>query len=242
VSLAEAFEAELDLRQGRRLEALQWARRYDPRPLQAIPRFFVPQHTWLRVLLAEGSEESRSRAGVFLADWQPHVQRLHHTRCEIDTLILRAFWARTEGEGPAAEAALACAVARARLGGVVRPFLDAGPGLMELLDRLTLDGDDAAFAADIRAAFGHDPPAGRARAAGISSLAGDGPLANPLSGRESEVLALLAKRLSNKEIAEQLHITPETVKRHTANVYQKLEVHGRRQAVERAASLGVFRP
>ena len=59
---------------------------------------------------------------------------------------------------------------------------------------------------------------------------------------QTEILALLAKRLSNKEIAEQLRIMPETVKRHAANVYQQLDVHGRRQAVERATSLGVLRP
>jgi LuxR family maltose regulon positive regulatory protein len=69
----------------------------------------------------------------------------------------------------------------------------------------------------------------------------DNGLASPLSGREAEILALLAERFSNKEIAERLHITPETVKRHTANIYQKLEVHGRREAVQRATELGVLR-
>jgi len=235
VSLAGAFDAELGLRQGRRFEALQWARRYDPHPLQALPRVFVPQLTWLRVLLAEDTAESRSRAGAFLAEWQPHVERLHHTRYEIDTLLLRALWARADGQDPVAEEALARAVALARPGGVTRPFLDAGPQLAELLGRLRLDRDDAAFARDVLTNSG-DTCLARA-----ASADGPAPPVSPLSDREAETLALLAQRLSNKEIAEKLHITPETVKRHTANIYQKLDVHGRREAVERATSLGVLR-
>jgi len=54
------------------------------------------------------------------------------------------------------------------------------------------------------------------------------------------MLSLLAQRYSNKEIATRLYITPATVKRHTVNIYQKLEVNGRRQAVERAIALGIL--
>jgi LuxR family maltose regulon positive regulatory protein len=44
----------------------------------------------------------------------------------------------------------------------------------------------------------------------------------------------------HKEIAEQLYISPETVKRHLQNVYQKLQIRGRREAVTRAADLGLL--
>jgi LuxR family maltose regulon positive regulatory protein len=239
VSLSEAFDAELALRQGRRFDALQWARRYDPHPLQAFPRFYVPQLTWLRVLLAEDTPESHSRAGAFLAEWQPHVERQHHTRVLIDTLIVRSLWASGEGDEEGAAAALGRALNLARPGGVRRPFLDEGSRLEKLLDRQSLEGDDAAFAREIRAILSGERVADVARP--VSPLDAAASLASPLSGREAEILALLADRLSNKEIAEQLHITPETVKRHTANIYQKLDVHGRREAVKRARSLGVLR-
>jgi ATP/maltotriose-dependent transcriptional regulator MalT len=61
-----------------------------------------------------------------------------------------------------------------------------------------------------------------------------------LTDREAEVLEDLSARLSNKEIAERLSISPHTVKRHTISLYQKLDVQGRRQAVARARMLGLL--
>jgi LuxR family maltose regulon positive regulatory protein len=61
-----------------------------------------------------------------------------------------------------------------------------------------------------------------------------------LSDREIDVLLLIAERLSNKEIAERMFIAPETVKKHTANLYRKLNAHGRREAVAAAMKLGLI--
>ena len=65
-------------------------------------------------------------------------------------------------------------------------------------------------------------------------------LPEPLSDRELEVLAALAGHLSNKEIADALYIAPSTVKRHTLNIYRKLDVGDRRSAVRRADQLGLL--
>jgi len=65
-------------------------------------------------------------------------------------------------------------------------------------------------------------------------------LTEPLTVREIEVLALLARRFSNKEVAESLCVSWQTVAKHTNNIYQKLRVMGRREAVERAAALGIL--
>jgi DNA-binding CsgD family transcriptional regulator len=58
-----------------------------------------------------------------------------------------------------------------------------------------------------------------------------------ISVREHEVLGLLAEGLSNKEIAERLFVSTNTVKTHLARVYDKLDVARRTQAVQKARSL-----
>ena len=65
-------------------------------------------------------------------------------------------------------------------------------------------------------------------------------MVEPLTDRELEVLALLAQRLSAKEIAQELTITERTANRHTANIYQKLAVNNRREAVAAARALGLL--
>jgi ATP/maltotriose-dependent transcriptional regulator MalT len=66
------------------------------------------------------------------------------------------------------------------------------------------------------------------------------PLVEPLSNRELDVLDLLAQRLSNKEISEKMFISAETVKSHLKNIYQKLNVSKRRQAIEKAKKIGIL--
>jgi LuxR family maltose regulon positive regulatory protein len=62
----------------------------------------------------------------------------------------------------------------------------------------------------------------------------------PLTERELDVLHLLAEGLSNKEIATRLVVAPSTVKQHLKNIYNKLDVHSRIQAVERGRELGIL--
>ena len=61
-----------------------------------------------------------------------------------------------------------------------------------------------------------------------------------LSPRERAVVLLMGHGLSNKEIARQLRIAPETVKSHAKHVFEKLTVRSRAQAVYQAAALGII--
>jgi LuxR family maltose regulon positive regulatory protein len=65
-------------------------------------------------------------------------------------------------------------------------------------------------------------------------------LIEPLSERELEVLQLIAEGLSNPEIASRLYLSLNTVKVHSRNIYGKLGVHNRTQAVAKARALGVL--
>jgi len=61
-----------------------------------------------------------------------------------------------------------------------------------------------------------------------------------LSAREREVLERVAGGATNREIAEQLHLSPHTIKEHTSALYRKLEVRNRAEAVQRAQRLGLL--
>ncbi len=61
-----------------------------------------------------------------------------------------------------------------------------------------------------------------------------------LTPREAEVLRLAAVGMTHKEIACRLGISARTARNHMANLYEKLEIHGRAQAVLHAARLGLL--
>ncbi len=61
-----------------------------------------------------------------------------------------------------------------------------------------------------------------------------------MTSRELEVLALLDRNLTKKEIAVELVISEGTVKTHTLNIYRKLDVHKRREATAKAKELNIL--
>jgi len=65
-------------------------------------------------------------------------------------------------------------------------------------------------------------------------------LIEPLSERELEVLQYIAEGLTNREIADRLYISLNTVKVHARNIYGKVNVNNRTQAVARARELGIL--
>jgi LuxR family maltose regulon positive regulatory protein len=136
--------------------------------------------------------------------------------------------------------ALERALTLAEPGGFVRTFLDLGAPMAELLREFALQNRKPKYVKRLLAVFAkeHDPAQRRALTAQYARLYG----VTPLTPRELELLALVSQRLSIQEIAERLVISPNTVKRHANNIYTKLGVRNRRQAIAKAQELGLLSP
>ncbi len=245
LEISKAFQAELALRQGRITEADHWARNYNPDPLIPSFRYYVPQLTLARLLLARDTTDSRQKASELLFRFHSFFASIHDTHSLIEVLVLQALLHNARGEEPAALEKLTNAIDLAEPGGFIRLFVDLGQKMAALLNRLANQRVAVRYVGQLLAAF-KDENIGTIQAAPDDQT--DAPLSlinqslvEPMTNREIEILALLAQRLRNKEIAERLFISPETVKRHTINIYGKLNVHNRREAVDRANALGMLK-
>jgi LuxR family maltose regulon positive regulatory protein len=237
---AQAFQAELALMQDRVAAAGQWAAKLDPvPPLSPAYGIFSPHLTLVKVWLAQNTPASREKAGDLLGRLQTFFASIHNNHFLIETLALQALLRSAEGDEPAALSALKQAITLAEPGGFIRLFVDLGPSMARLLEQLHQEGVAAAYLSRILAAF-ETKGARLAAEGGRASSAQDASLVDPLTPRELEVLALLARHLTNKQIAEELVISPGTVKTHTLRIYQKLDVRGRQQAVARARELHIL--
>jgi LuxR family maltose regulon positive regulatory protein len=161
-----------------------------------------------------------------------HVYMMIEMRlCRLTIFMLKA-------EKPLAMAELQSALALAEPGGFIMIFVGKGKPVAVLLEEIvavkTRDHDASragfslSYARRILSAF---------KAATPPKVEG---LLDPISERELEVLHLIAAGLSNREIAEKLFISLNTVKTHTKNINSKLDVNNRTRAVAKAKELGLL--
>jgi LuxR family maltose regulon positive regulatory protein len=154
----------------------------------------------------------------------------------VEILVLQALAWQGQGQAARAVAALARALAFGGPEGIVRPFVDGGPAMVPLLQQAAARGVTARYVNELLAAFG----TGDSMSASPPSSPKTSALVEPLSGRERQVLQLMGEGRSHREIAAALVVTINTVKKHAANIYGKLGVHSRTQAVVRAQELGLL--
>jgi LuxR family maltose regulon positive regulatory protein len=241
---AEAFQAELAIRQGDIAGVTHWAKTFDPEPFFTAYRFYVPQITFAKWFMAQDTTDSRRQAAKLLSRLHDFFTSTHNSRIQIDVLAMQALLHDARGDEPAAMSALERAITLAEPGGLIRPFLDLGPKMFDLLNRLAKQNISVKYVGQILTAFRKERTGpGRTSPDDVADMppySMNSPLDESLTNRELEILALLAQRMRNKEIAEKLFISPDTVKRHTINLYSKLNVHNRREAAKKATALGIL--
>jgi LuxR family maltose regulon positive regulatory protein len=183
-----------------------------------IPYLREPEYLiLLRVLLARGDHNAALALSERLL--KP-AEATHRMGQVIEILVLQALAFQAKKDMAHALATFERAVSLAQPEGYVRVFLDEGEPMARLL--VQAKGHRIGYAAELLAAMGG--PAGATQPPAQ-------PLIEPLSAREIEVLKLLESGCSNQEIAARLVISLPTVKRHISNIYAKLGVKSRTQAI-----------
>jgi LuxR family maltose regulon positive regulatory protein len=197
----------------------------------------------VRILLAQ---QRPAEALSLLGALQGKAQQQERWSHVIEMQILQVLAHAQLHEEQEALTILAQAVQKAEAEGYIRLFVDEGPMMATLLSRLrdqerrrgSMPYLDTLLTAFSLKSMIHKPLPGGANQPTEHLV--ERPLVEPLSERELEVLKLIARGDSNLEIADQLVIALDTVKRHVTHIFEKLGVHNRIQAVARARVLDLL--
>ena len=226
VGQIRAYQAWIRLGQGDLARASAWARSSGMNVGDEIGEGRVGEYTILaRVLTAEGN----TAEAVELLNWlMGEIEPLGLARNMIEVLALTALALDAAGDRDQALIDLQRALSLAEPGGFVRTFVDEGAPMAALLRHAAAHGIAQGYATRLLDAF-EGPGAGSHERAQL--------LEEPLSERELEVLGLVAEGMTNAQIAADLIVAISTVKTHINNIYGKLAVGNRTQAVAKAREI-----
>jgi LuxR family maltose regulon positive regulatory protein len=228
----EALKARVYVRQGRLAKAQAWVNEQGLSVDDELSYLREFEHmTLARVLIAEYKsnlvEPSIVQATGLLERLLEAAEGKRRMGSVIEILVLQALTYQAQDDMALAFAALERALALAEPEGYFRIFLDEGAPMAAMLERLKT-GDEVIkkYARKLLDAFDD-------KEFHPSALTSQ-PLVDPLSKREREVLELLTTELTGPEIARELTISMNTLRTHTKNIYSKLGVNSRRDAVKQA--------
>ena len=232
ISPIKPMQARLWITIGNLEAAGQWANVMGITPDSAL--HFQDEYSLLtlaRLLLAQGCSAEASHLLRRLRSFSALAGRQGRV---IEIIMLQALARQAAGKHDLAAETLTEALRIAYPEGYIRMFVDEGEPMRSLIARSVSriaknDPQLQAYTHKLLSAF--PLLASKAGTLEIQTLI------DPLSERELEVLRLIATGCSNKEIAQELFVAIGTVKRHTANIFQKLDVRNRTEAVRRAREL-----
>jgi LuxR family maltose regulon positive regulatory protein len=216
--------------------ALQWAQKRGLRIDDKLDALHEVEYIALaHVLMAQNKLDEADRLLGRLIENATAGDRVYMI---IEMRLWRVLIFTLKADSASALAELKLTLALAEPGGFIMMFVSKGKPVADLLEEIvavkkrdhdaTQAGFSLSYAKKILSAY---------KAATPPKIEG---LLDPISERELEVLHLIAAGLSNKEIAEKLFISLNTVKTHTKNINSKLDVNSRIKAVARAKELGLL--
>jgi LuxR family maltose regulon positive regulatory protein len=228
-----AVRAQLALTQGNLPAALRWAEQSGLSPTDALSYPREREYlTLVRVRIAQGQAQPM---GPFLPEALALLERLlqdaepkARMSSVIEILLLRVLALRAQGKQDEALRTLGRALALAEPEGYVRLFLDEGAPVLVLLRQAYAHQITPGYVVTLLEVAGEQ---------GRPAPHRSGQLMGSLTAREREVLRLLVDGASNREIANHLVLSVNTVKKHVLNLCGKLGVQNRAQAIAKARTL-----
>jgi LuxR family transcriptional regulator, maltose regulon positive regulatory protein len=203
-----------------------------PAAAELARRFELPL-SQARVLLAQGDS---STALAVLEPFRRQMEAKGWADERLKTMILQAVALRAHDEKDQAVQVLGEALALAKPGDFIRIFVDEGTPMAHLLSEASAQGIMPDYCGKLLAVFKTEEQKSEGKSYQPATI----PLSEPLSQRELEILHLMARGLSNREICERLFLALDTVKGHNSRIYGKLQVQRRTEAVARARELGLL--
>ena len=177
----------------------------------------------------------------------PQAEQYKRVSSVIEMLVLRAMIEYALGEGNQAAHTLLRALALGEPEDYRRIFLDEGRVMVELLARCQTEQQQSGayfpslqYISSLLDACRQEAGILAPKSPTLSTVSTPEGFDIFLSAREVQVLSLIAEGKSNQEIAEELVLAVNTVKRHAYNIYAKLDVKKRTQAVSKARQLGII--
>ncbi len=235
------WQTRLQLAQGELDAASRWTEEggfklgEKPRALREIHFFSLMEYVVLtRTLIAQKRLDDAIQLLQLLLETAEIGGR---TSRVIEILSLQALAHQGAGDTTRAMDALERALTLAEPEGFVRTFVDEGPPMARLLYEALAREIAPEYARRLLAAFPMPEPEHNGPP---NTQSPESDLIEPLSERELEVLQLISEGLTNPEIASRLFLSPHTVKTHARNIYSKLGVHNRTQAVTSARAWGIL--
>jgi LuxR family maltose regulon positive regulatory protein len=235
-----ANRALLALRRGDLESAVRWAATFDtntsfPYPLQWEKNALIAGRIWL-------VEKKFDKAETLLTKLLANAKSLEHERVVAEVLLLQALLADLQDNPEKARRALLTSLKLAAPAGYIRLFLNEGDPLRSLLEANISSIQEPGllkYAKYLLGSFVRSIEKRPTSVPGTIQL-DQKKLIEPLSDRELEVLEMMAEGLSNPVIAERLYLSTNTIRTHARNIYMKLEVHNRLEAVNKARKIGLL--
>jgi LuxR family maltose regulon positive regulatory protein len=244
-----ALKTRVWVRQGKLDEALGWVRERGLSTDDDLSYLREFEHvTLVRVLIAQYVYD---RVDSYIHEAIGLLDRLlkageegGRTGSVIEILVLQALAHEAQGDISPALVSLERALTLAEPEGYVRLFVDEGPPMAQLLNEVLSRAValNRGIATDyVRQLLGAFPDAEPEQADSVQRGAPGSELVEPLSEREIDVLELIAAGHTYQEVGERLVISLNTVRHHTKNIYSKLDVTNRTQAIKKANDLNLLK-